>query len=127
MESWVEFGARACLASPFLASAIDKTFRPRAALSEIRNLVGQSAIHPPITPAYLAVLAFQWSGSLLLLHPASAPFGAILLFIFLIPVTLLAHSFWAFPAGDRAKKRDHFFANIAIAGGLILVAAGGLR
>lgn len=121
------FGARACLASPLLVSAIDKTLRPDAARAEIRDLAGRLDIRPPVAAAYLAVLVFQWSGGLLLLHPLTAPFGAIILIIFLLPVTALAHSFWTFPAGERAMKRDHFFANVAIAGGLVLVAAGALR
>lgn len=123
----MDFGARALLASPFLASALDKTLRPNAARVEIRGLAGRVGIHPPVTAAFLAVLGLQWSGGLLLLHPATAPHGAIVLIIFLLPVTVLAHSFWTFPAGERATKRDHFFANIAIAGGLVLVATGALQ
>lgn len=123
----MEFGARMLLASPFLVSAVDKTLRPDAARAEIRHLAGPAGAQPPVSAAYLLVLVFQWSGSLLLLYPLTAPFGAIILIIFLLPVTLLAHPFWTFPAAERAMKRDHFFANVAIAGGLILVATGALK
>lgn len=120
------FSARALLASPFLVSAIDKTMRPGAAQAEIRNLIGSGGVHSPIIAAYVTVLAIQWAGGLLLLHPVTAPLGAIVLIVFLLPVTLLAHSFWSAPADVRTNRRDHFFANIAIVGGLTLVAAGAL-
>jgi putative oxidoreductase len=127
METLMDFGARALLASPFLASALDKTRRPGVARAEIRRLAGRAGMHPPVTAAFLALLAFQWSGGLLLLHPVTAPLGAIVLIIFLLPVTVLAHSFWTFPAGERTAKRDRFFANVAVAGGLTIVATGALQ
>lgn len=122
----MELVARTCLASPFLVSAIDKTLRPQAARAEIRGLAIPGGFRPPITAIHLSVLALQCAGGLLLLHPLSAPLGALVLILFLLPATLIAHPFWNVPAQARPAKRDHFFANIAIAGGLVLVASGAL-
>lgn len=115
--------ARALIASPFLVSALDKTLRPQAAKAEISALAGRAGLAVPAGPALAAVLAVQWIGGVCLLVPDWAPYGAALLIAFLVPVTLAAHAFWTFPAEERAMKRDHFFGNVGILGGLLLVAA----
>jgi len=126
MEVVIDTGIRALIASPFLVSALDKTFRPAAAEAEISALAGRAGFAVPVKPALVAVLAVQWIGGVALPVPAFACYGALLLIAFLVPVTFLAHAFWTFPVAERAKKRDHFFGNIAILGGLLFVAAGAL-
>ncbi len=114
--------ARLLLAGTFLASAIDKSLRPASAIEEIRALGGHVKLPLPGPIVLAAVLAAQWLGGLALLHPASAAPGAMILLAFLLPVTIVAHQFWSAPAAKRKEKLDHFLANAAIAGGLLLVA-----
>lgn len=126
MEGLVDTAVRVLIASPFLVSALDKTLRPAAAEAEISALAGRAGLAVPSRPARVAVLAVQWAGGLAMLVPASSGFGALLLAAFLLPVTLVAHPFWTFPPDERAAKRDHFFGNVAILGGLLFVATGAL-
>lgn len=127
MEALVELAARAMLAAPFLVSALDKSLRPGAAMAEILGLAGKAGLNAPSKPALAGVLACQWAGGLALLPQQTAGFGAAVLLAFLVPVTVLAHPFWTFPPDERPIKRDHFFSNAAIAGGLLLVALGAFR
>jgi putative oxidoreductase len=116
--------ARLLLAGTFLVSAFDKSVRPTAAMAEIRALEGHTKVPLPAPLVLAGVLAAQWVGGLALLLPATASFGALVLLAFLAPVTLVAHQFWAAPPAKRKEKLDHFLANAAIAGGLVLVATG---
>jgi uncharacterized membrane protein YphA (DoxX/SURF4 family) len=122
MDAAIDTGIRALIASPFLVSALDKTLRPAAAEAEIFSLAVRGGLSVPVGPALVAVLAVQWIGGTAMLVPKLAPYGAALLIAFLVPVTFLAHAFWTFPPDERAMKRDHFFGNIAILGGLLSVA-----
>jgi uncharacterized membrane protein YphA (DoxX/SURF4 family) len=123
MDGLIDTAARALIASPFLVSALDKTLRPEAARAEISAMAGRAGFAVPAGPALGAVLAVQWIGGLGVLVPQWAPYGAALLIAFLVAVTFAAHAFWTFPAEERAMKRDHFFGNVAILGGLLLVLA----
>ena len=54
-----------------------------------------------------------------------AKWAAFALFLFLIPVTLIFHNFWAAPADQMQNQMIHFLKNIAMMGGLIYVAVYG--
>ena len=47
--------------------------------------------------------------------------GALALLIFLVPVTLVFHNFWAVPAAQQQMEMANFLKNLAIAGGLLIV------
>lgn len=52
-----------------------------------------------------------------------ARMGAMLLILFLIPVTFMMHNFWAIEDAQAAQQQmTHFLKNIAIFGGLFFVA-----
>lgn len=51
-----------------------------------------------------------------------ARFGALLLVLFLLPVTLLMHNFWSFADPEMAQMQmTHFMKNLAMIGGGILI------
>ncbi|HET6611987.1 MAG TPA: DoxX family protein [Kofleriaceae bacterium] len=50
--------------------------------------------------------------------------SAIILAIYLIPVTLVFHAFWNASGGEATAQFFNFWKNVAIAGGLLLVAFG---
>jgi len=123
----IEIAAHLALAAPFAVSAIEKTLRPAAALAEVTSLEREA--HVSMVPASLvlpAVVAAQAAGAIMLIIPPLAAFGAVLLMAFLAPTTALTHRFWDSAPDARKAKRDHFLANVAILGGLGLVAARGL-
>lgn len=51
--------------------------------------------------------------------------SAWILFIYLIPTTLLFHNFWAFKGMEQQDNMAHFMKNLAIMGGLLLLATYG--
>ena len=50
-----------------------------------------------------------------------ARWGALALLIFLVPVTLVFHNFWAVPAAQQQMEMANFLKNLAIAGGLLII------
>ena len=66
-------------------------------------------------------------GGLLLLVGVKEKLGAGLLIVFLVPVTILVHSFWFYEGAMREIEQTNFLKNIAILGGLILVLLQGAQ
>jgi putative oxidoreductase len=73
-------------------------------------------------------VVLQLGGGLSLLIGIEAELGALLLSLFLIPVTVMYHPFWKRSGPDLVVEADHFLSNLAIIGGLLaIVALGGGR
>ena len=51
--------------------------------------------------------------------------SAWLLFLYLIPATLMFHNFWTMQGMERQDNMIHFMKNLAILGGLLVLAANG--
>src|ERR1700732_2430958 len=51
--------------------------------------------------------------------------AAWLLFLYLIPVTFLFHNFWAMQGAEQQDNMIHFLKNVAIMGGLVILASNG--
>lgn len=64
-------------------------------------------------------------GALLVLTGYRIKFGVLLLLLYWIPVTCLVYSFWNDPAETERLNAINFMRNIAIAGGLLIIAANG--
>ena len=47
------------------------------------------------------------------------------LFVYLIPTSILFHNYWALQGALRAEMEAHFFKNMAIMGGLLFLAMWG--
>jgi putative oxidoreductase len=68
----------------------------------------------------------ELGGALLLLVGFKARWAALLLFLFMIPVTLIFHAFWGLPDANAAQMQQiHFLKNLAIMGGMLMVYAFG--
>lgn len=79
-----------------------------------------------MSPALLGIAAAaELLGGLSLLLGLWSRVGAIGLFIFLIPTTLMFHNFWAVPAAEQQAQMAHFLKNVAIMGGLLMIVAFG--
>ena len=73
-----------------------------------------------------AAIAVEILGGLSLLLGFQTRLGALLLFLFLIPTTLIYHNFWAVPdPGQYHMQLIHFMKNLAIMGGLLEFCAAG--
>ncbi len=77
-----------------------------------------------ITPMLWAGRITQFIGAVLLLFPNRlAAIGSFLLAAFVVPATLIAHDFWAATGEFRQAQLVGFLKNLAILGGLGVVAA----
>jgi putative oxidoreductase len=72
-----------------------------------------------------AAAALEILGGLAILAGFKTRIAAWLLFLFLIPTTLLFHNFWTMQGMERMDNQGHFMKNLAIMGGLLLLAANG--
>ena len=112
--------ARVLLSLPFLYSGIDKCRHWTAAQRE----VAASGLPWP-TLFHLITVLVQLGAGLSVLIGLEARVGALLLCLFLIPVTVMYHPFWKRSGPDLVAEADHFLLNLAVIGGLLMVVAAG--
>ena len=118
--AWMMFIARLCMASVFLVSAVHKIGWYRKAEAEFRSEgVPMAGVLLPL------VIALHGVGSLALISGIYAQEFALLLALFTLIVSFKVHNFWRMSGGERLERSRVFEANIAIVGGLILLAAVG--
>jgi putative oxidoreductase len=75
--------------------------------------------------ALAIALVIELVGGLAILTGLFTRFTAWIVFLYLIPTTFLFHNFWAVQGADRIDAMIHFEKNLAIMGGLVLLAAFG--
>jgi putative oxidoreductase len=78
-------------------------------------------------PEVLAVLTvvIELGAGLLLVVGWKARWAAFLLFLFIIPVSLVYHNFWTMEGAQAAMNKIQFMKNVSIMGGMLLAAAFG--
>lgn len=80
----------------------------------------------PMVPVLLALtIAIELGGGLLLAIGWKARWAALVIALFLVPVTVIFHAFWDIPAEQVMNQSNHFFKNVAIIGGMLVVFAFG--
>lgn len=80
----------------------------------------------PIVPLFLlGAIGVEVVGGLSVLVGFFARLGALALFSFLIPTTVIFHAFWAVPEAHQQIQMIMFMKNLAIMGGLLMVVAFG--
>lgn len=72
-----------------------------------------------------AAAVIEILGGLAVLTGFQTKLASWALFVYLIPVTLLFHNFWAVRGADHVDAQIHFLKNVAIMGGLLILAASG--
>jgi putative oxidoreductase len=112
--------SRVFLSLPFLYSGIDKCLHWTAAQRE----VAASGLRWP-TFLHLVTVALQLGAGFSVLIGIEARLGALLLCLFLIPVTVMYHPFWKRSGADLVAEADHFLLNFAVIGGLLMIVALG--
>jgi len=78
-------------------------------------------------PRFATVVAIliELVGGISVLVGFKTRFWAWIMFLYLIPVTFLIHSFWKMAGAERADIMIHFLKNLSILGALLLLAAYG--
>jgi putative oxidoreductase len=102
-------------------------------LSGFQKLMGYSGLVASITgkglplPEILAVLTvvIELGAGLLLVIGWKARWAAFLIFLFIIPVSLVFHNFWTMEGAQAAMNKIQFLKNVSIMGGMLMVAAFG--
>jgi putative oxidoreductase len=74
---------------------------------------------------HVAALLVELAAGLSLLLGWKARLGALVLFLYLIPVTFTFHNFWTYPPQMREVQMLFFLHNWALMGGLLFVTACG--
>ena len=85
-----------------------------------------AAKHLPMPAVALGIaLVIELVGGLAILLGLFTRFTSWILFLYLIPTTFLFHNFWAMQGMDRLDNMIHLQKNLAIMGGLLLLATYG--
>ncbi|MGA8873263.1 MAG: DoxX family protein [Candidatus Acidiferrales bacterium] len=82
--------------------------------------------HLPLPAVALGIaLVIELVGGLAILAGFYTRFTAWIVFLYMIPTTFLFHNFWAMQGADRLNNTLHFEKNLAIMGGLLILATFG--
>lgn len=82
--------------------------------------------HLPLPAVALVIaLIIEILGGLAILTGCFTRFASWILFLYMIPTTFLFHNFWTMGGMDRYDNTMHFEKNLAIMGGLLILATLG--
>lgn len=90
------------------------------------NIQYMSTRHLPMIPVMLAIATIiELGGSLCLITGFQARVAAFVMFLYTTALTLIFHNYWAFSGMLRGTQETHFRKNLAIMGGLLILAYAG--
>jgi putative oxidoreductase len=113
---------RIAIAALFIWSGLGKLM---GGLEGTAGYIASQGLPMPMVLAALTV-ALELGGGLLLALGWKARWVAILLALWLIPTTLIFHRFWGdVPAAQVMSQQINFYKNVAIFGGMLLLAGFG--
>lgn len=92
--------------------------------ADTAGFIGSKGLPLPQVLTALAI-AVELGGGLLLLIGWKARWIAWAMAAFTVVITPIFHSFWNVPAAEVMDQQVHFLKNLAIIGGLLMVAAMG--
>jgi putative oxidoreductase len=75
--------------------------------------------------ALVVTIVVEIGGALMLIVGWKVQWAAAAIFLWLIPVTLLFHNFWAVDAAQYRNQFNHFLKNLCIMGGMLYIMAFG--
>ena len=108
--------ARAFLGALFLISGIYKII----GFGYVAGWMASTGV--PMASALLSVsIVIEIAGGLMLITGWKAKYAALVVGLFLIPVTFVFHAFWSADAASYQNQLTQFLKNLAILGGMLLV------
>ncbi len=108
---------RLLLSVIFILSGVQKLMH----FSQTASMMAGKGI-PLATVALALSIAVEVGGGLLLIIGYKVRYVAMVMALFLVPVTLTFHNFWAFQGAAREMQMVNFLKNLAIMGGLLVAA-----
>lgn len=116
-NSFIPLVARILMSSMFLWSGMVKIM----AYSTMAGYAAAKGL--PLAGIGVAVAAvIEILGGLAIITGFRTRVAAWVLFVYLIPVTLVFHNYWAMQGAMRMDAQVHFMKNLVILGGLLLLA-----
>lgn len=100
----------------FLVSGINKIL----GFSYVAGWMAASGM-PAATPLLALTILLEVGGGLALITGFQARIAAGALALFLVPVTLIFHGFWHADPAEFQNQLNHFFKNVAILGGMLIL------
>ncbi|MCA9202120.1 MAG: DoxX family protein [Planctomycetales bacterium] len=120
VQGFLPLLGRILLSAIFLMSAIHKLTHWSATEAQM-----QSDRLAWVSLLLAGAVALELAGSLMVLVGFQARWGALLLFVFLIPVTFIVHDFWTYEGQEQQTQMINFIKNLAVMGGTLMVMAFG--
>ena len=116
-SKWQLMLGRVLLSAIFILSGLGK-------LPHFHDVAGMMASKgiPVVSVALVITLFIEIGGGLLVLTGYKARYAALVIALWLIPVTLVFHHFWGIPAEQQQDQMINFLKNVAIMGGLLVLA-----
>jgi putative oxidoreductase len=101
-----------------------------AGIGKITGFSGEEGFvaskHLPLPAVALGIaLVIELAGGLAILAGFYTRFTAWIVFLYMIPTTFLFHNFWAMQGAAQQDNMLHFEKNLAIMGGLLILATFG--
>lgn len=120
LQNYTSLAGRLFLSLIFIMSGMGKigNFDGTAAYMDSHGM-------PIASVLLVGAIIFELAGGLSLLIGYKTKYGVLMLLIFLIPVTLIFHPFWAVPEDMVKMQTIAFMKNLAIMGGLMTVLVHG--
>ncbi|OJW12345.1 MAG: DoxX family protein [Planctomycetales bacterium 71-10] len=112
---------RVALSAIFLLSAVGNKIPNFGAISDLLGSKGMPA------PKFMlaGAIAFLIAGSLSVIAGYKTRWGALLLFLFLLPTTYLFHDFWNLTGEAAHDQQIQFMKNLSMAGAFLFLLANG--
>lgn len=107
---------RALLGVLFVISGINKMF----AFSYVAGWMASAGL-PLASLLLVLTIIVEVGGGLSLITGIQSRYAAIVLALFLVPVTLVFHNFWAADAAHFQDQLNNFLKNVSILGGMLIV------
>lgn len=111
---------RLLLALLFLPAGISKI----AGFAGTVGYIGSKGLPMPALGAVIVIIV-EVGGSLALISGFGTRFAALALAAFTLVATFFFHNFWGVPVDQAMMQQLMFYKNIAVVGGLLLLAAHG--
>lgn len=111
---------RLLLALLFLPAGISKI----AGFAGTAGYIGSKGLPLPALGVAIAILV-EVGGSLALIAGLKTRVAALALAVFTLVATMVFHNFWGVPADQAMVQQLMFYKNIAVIGGLLVLAAHG--
>ncbi len=120
LMSWMILAGRLCLATVFIVSGIHKGIWRAKAVQEFKE-----AGIPAIGLSLTLTIVLHLVAPLALVFGLYAREAALALALFTIIATVKVHCFWRMEGPERLARSRIAIANLAVVGGLIMLAATG--